>query len=196
MASPGLGMLFVLCVLFGGATCSCCNNLSCRNACVHFAFASASASVFASASCLFVCFTLLPLRLCFCFCSHFCSCFLSFRRFVLLAACVVVFVLFNVIASTLVHRHGHGHEARGLRHMATPATPFLLWYVCVFYTMDKLFFNISAADAICLGRKLDKRLGSLHGFALAWLGQINFVLAHFDKLKPQSQQLDCCCCPI
>lgn len=26
--------------------------------------------------------------------------------------------------------------------------------------------------------------------ALAWLGQINFVLAHFDKLKPQSQQLD------
>lgn len=119
---------------------------------------------------LFICVLytlLLPLRLCFCFCSHFCSCFLSFRRFVLLAACVVVFVLFNVIASTLVHRHGHGHEARGLRHMATPATPFLLWYVCVFYTMDKLFFNISAADAICLGRKLDKRLGSLHGFALA-----------------------------
>lgn len=160
-------MLFVPCVLFAGATCSCCcNNLSCRNACVDLALplvylcALHSAFAFALVFLLLFLFLLLFSFISFCF--------------VLLSACVVavavVFVLFNVIASTLVHRHGHGHEARGLRHMATPATPFLplyyMWYVCVFYTMHKLFFNISAADAICLGRKLDKRLASsLHGFA-------------------------------
>lgn len=155
-------MLFVPCVLFAGATCSCCcNNLSCRNACVDLALplvylcALHSAFAFALVFLLLFLFLLLFSFVSFCF--------------VLLSACVV-FVLFNVIASTLVHRHGHGHEARGLRHMATPATPFLplyyMWYVCVFYTMHKLFFNISAADAICLARKLDKRLASsLHGFA-------------------------------
>lgn len=160
-------MLFVPCVLFAGATCSCCcNNLSCRNACVDLALPLVYLCALHSAFAFALVFLLLLLFLFLLLFS-----FVSFC-FVLLSACVVavVFVLFNVIASTLVHRHGHGHEARGLRHMATPATPFLplyyMWYVCVFYTMHKLFFNISAADAICLGRKLDKRLASsLHGFA-------------------------------
>lgn len=64
---------------------------------LHFAFAFACALLFS----------------CFCFC----FCFLSFRFVLLLCFFVVVFVLFNIIASTLVHRHTN-MVTRTMRHMA------------------------------------------------------------------------------
>lgn len=127
---------------------------------LHFAFAFACALLFS----------------CFCFC----FCFLSFRFVLLLCFFVVVFVLFNIIASTLVHRHTN-MVTRTMRHMADRGNTshtshtrqhqqqqqhHFLYMYSILCTRARFFFNISAADAICLGRKLDKRLGSR---SLSWL---------------------------
>lgn len=125
---------------------------------LHFAFAFACVLLFS----------------CFCFC--FCFCFLSFRFVLLLCFFVVVFVLFNIIASTLVHRQTNmvtrheDHAPHGGQRQHQPHKPHqqhhFLYMYSILCTRARFFFNISAADAICLDRKLDKRLGSR---SLSWL---------------------------
>lgn len=160
-------VICALCFVFGGATCSCscCNNLSCRNACVDFACLTVFICVLYTLLCLCLCFAVFLFLFLFLF-SFISFCFASCLFF------FCFFVLFNVIASTLVHRHTNmvtrheDHAPHGGQRQHQPhkqhqqQQQYHFLYMYSILCTRALFFNISAADAICLGRKLDKRLGS------------------------------------